>query len=114
MKFMDEVANSPTTPPSLYMNTEGGKFAYDGKTGLFQIRVASPQLTRTVVLDIKVLGAKAFETAGRNGTTLRKILESPKITRYSTASVTTRLLSRACLESTCRTLKTPKTWRTPL
>lgn len=78
---MVEVINSledlPTSPPSLYIDLEGINLCRHGSLSILQIYVLSTQ--KTYLIDVHVLGSKAFSTPGKNKTTLKTIFESPNI-----------------------------------
>jgi exonuclease 3'-5' domain-containing protein 1 len=75
--LIDALANLPTSPPSLYLDLEGVYLSRHGSISILQVHV-SPN-NRTYLIDIHILGDKAFSTAGANGQTLKGILESGSI-----------------------------------
>ncbi|EON61899.1 hypothetical protein W97_01117 [Coniosporium apollinis CBS 100218] len=63
--------------PALYIDCEGVNLSRSGTLSIFE--VMSVLENHVYVFDVHVLGKKAFETAGVNGVTLKKILEDPGI-----------------------------------
>ncbi|KAI0011890.1 ribonuclease H-like domain-containing protein [Xylariaceae sp. FL0662B] len=77
---IDALDGLPTTPPSLYIDLEGVRLSRHGSVSILQLHV--PPINRTYLIDIKTLDDKAFSTAGKDGLTLKTILESnttPKV-----------------------------------
>lgn len=75
--LIDALVSLPTSPPSLYLDLEGVYLSRHGSVSILQIHV-SPN-NRTYLIDIHVLGDKAFSTTGASGQTLKGILESDLI-----------------------------------
>lgn len=76
-EVVDSLEDLPTSPPSLYIDLEGINLCRHGSLSILQIYVLSTQ--KTYLIDIHVLGRKAFSTPGKNNTTLKTIFESPNI-----------------------------------
>ena len=75
--LVDALQNLPTNPPSLYLDLEGINLSRNGSISIMQIFV---QPTNQVyLLDILLLGEKAFNTLGQSGTDLRAILQSESV-----------------------------------
>ena len=75
--FLDSLVNLPTDPPSLYLDLEGEKLSRHGSISLIEILV-HPQ-SRVYLIDVYSLQGAAFTTAGRDGKTLKDILESATV-----------------------------------
>ncbi|MCJ1240985.1 hypothetical protein MMC14_008989 [Varicellaria rhodocarpa] len=75
--FLTAVANLPTNPPSLYLDLEGTDLSRHGSISIIEVFVLP--LNHVYLVDIHVLGEKAFSTSGSDGRTLKGILESPDI-----------------------------------
>ena len=75
--LVDAIAKLPTSLPSLYIDLEGVSLSRHGSVSILQVHV-SPD-NRTYLIDIHILGGKAFSTAGASGQTLKGILESSSI-----------------------------------
>jgi exonuclease 3'-5' domain-containing protein 1 len=75
--LIDTIAKLPTSPPSLYIDLEGCDLSRNGSVSILQVHF-SPD-NRTYLIDIHILGGKAFSTAGAGGQTLKGILESDSI-----------------------------------
>ncbi|MCJ1250953.1 hypothetical protein MMC30_008182 [Trapelia coarctata] len=79
-EFLDTLVDLPTSPPSLYLDLEGINLGRKGTLAIVQVFVAPRN--RAYLIDVHVLGEKAFSTKGSNGETFRGILESkfiPKV-----------------------------------
>src|ERR1700722_17756539 len=75
--LLDTLFGLPVDPPSLYFDLEGIKLGRLGSLSLLLLYVA-PQLM-TYIVNIHILGAEAFTTINSNGSSLKTVLESPKI-----------------------------------
>ena len=75
--LVDALQNLPINPPSLYLDLEGIKLSRNGTISIMQIFVQPTN--KVYLLDILVLGEKAFNTPGQHGTDLRAILQSETI-----------------------------------
>jgi exonuclease 3'-5' domain-containing protein 1 len=75
--LIDAMVKLPTSPPSLYIDLEGVYLSRHGSVSILQVHV-SPD-NRRYLIDIHILGGKAFSTAGASGQTLKGILESGSI-----------------------------------
>lgn len=75
--LVDALAHLPTSPPSLYLDLESINLSQHGSISILQVHV-SPK-NRTYLINIHILGDKAFSTAGASGQTLKGILESESI-----------------------------------
>lgn len=67
----------PTDPPSLFFDIEGVNLGRHGSISLVSLYVA-PQST-THIIDVQILGAKAFQSVDTNNNSLKDILESADI-----------------------------------
>ncbi|KAI1906044.1 hypothetical protein LOZ65_006895 [Ophidiomyces ophidiicola] len=74
---IDLLPDLPVNPPSLYLDLEGVDLSRNGTVSILQIFVLPEN--RTYLIDIHILGKKAFLTPGSNGDTLKDILESSDI-----------------------------------
>ncbi|OBT61606.1 hypothetical protein VE03_08850 [Pseudogymnoascus sp. 23342-1-I1] len=79
--LVDSLVGLPTTPPSLYLDIEGVSLGRHGSISIIQLLVLPTNLT--YLIDIHVLGAAAFTTAGTTagggGRTLKSILEDASV-----------------------------------
>ncbi|KAI9774098.1 MAG: hypothetical protein M1840_005191 [Geoglossum simile] len=75
--LLSNISNLPISPPSLYLDLEGINLGRDGSLSIMQLHV-SPK-SQVYVIDVHILGASAFTTAGPNGQTLKSVLESTSI-----------------------------------
>jgi len=76
-KMLDTLEGLPTTPPSPYIDLEGEKLSRHGTVSILQLHDRSSGETH--LIDIKVLGHKAFTTQATSGRTLKEVLESEHI-----------------------------------
>lgn len=74
---VQNLIDQPTTPPSIYIDLEGVKLSREGSISILQIHVA-PQ-NKSYLIDIHVLGSKAFDTSDNMDHSLRSVLESDSI-----------------------------------
>lgn len=72
--LIDSIIDLPFNPPSLYFDLEGIKLSRVGSILIFQLLVV-PQ-DHVYLIDIHVLKASAFSTAGKAGSSLQDILKS--------------------------------------
>ncbi|PSR80257.1 ribonuclease H-like domain-containing protein [Coniella lustricola] len=78
--LVDDLYGLSTARPALFIDVEGVDLSRHGSVSILQI-LTLPD-SRTYLIDVHILQGKAFETPGRNGRTLRDILESkciPKV-----------------------------------
>ncbi|SPO04166.1 uncharacterized protein DNG_06849 [Cephalotrichum gorgonifer] len=75
--LVDVLHGLPVRPPSLYIDIEGVNLSRQGTISILQVFVRPK--SRTYLVDIHILGNKAFATPGANGGTLKQILESETI-----------------------------------
>ncbi|MCJ1239609.1 hypothetical protein MMC14_007607 [Varicellaria rhodocarpa] len=71
------LANLPTNPPSLYLDLEGINLSRHGSISIIELFVFP--LNHVYLVDVHVLGEKAFSTLGSDSRTLKVILESTDI-----------------------------------
>lgn len=71
------LVNLPISPPSLYIDLEGTNLSRNGSISILQLLVYPRN--RTFLLDIHILGDKAFTTPGADGQSMKDILESDAI-----------------------------------
>lgn len=76
-KVVDSLINLPTKPPSLYIDLEGVNLSRQGTISILQIHIASSN--ENFLIDIHTLGSAAFSTEGKQGHTLRSVLQSDLI-----------------------------------
>lgn len=76
-EVIDKLGNLPTSPPSLNIDLEGINLCRHGSLSILQIYVLSTH--KTYLIDVHVLGSKAFSTPGKNKVTLKSIFESPNV-----------------------------------
>lgn len=69
----------PNEPPSLYLDLEGNNLGRKGTLSLLQMKVLPTN--QIFVIDVYVLEEHAFTTRGKDGKTLRHILESAATTK---------------------------------
>ncbi len=75
--LLDTLAALPTSPPSLYLDLEGTNLSRHGSISIIELFVL-PQ-NHVYLVDVHVLGEKAFSTQSSDGRTLKAILESSDI-----------------------------------
>ena len=78
--LIDHLDHLPTQPPSLYLDIEGVNLSRHGSISIVQLLILP--MNHVFLIDVFVLGEKAFCTSNRSGTDLRSILESalvPKV-----------------------------------
>src|SRR5689334_19054318 len=75
--FIDAISDLPTEVPSLYIDLEGINLCRQGSISLLVIFVQPKN--HVYFVDIHKLHDEAFTTTSADGTTLKTILESPKI-----------------------------------
>lgn len=75
--MVDVLLDQPTSPPCLYIDLEGINLSRQGTISILQIYVQSKQ--QTYLVDVHLLGAESFSTAGSSNMTLKSILESAAI-----------------------------------
>ena len=75
--LLNALVDLPTTPPPLYLDLEGIKLSRHGSISIVELFVL-PQ-NHVYLIDVHVLGGKAFFTARADGKTFKDILESPDI-----------------------------------
>lgn len=75
--LLDTLAALPTSPPSLYLDLEGISLSRHGSISIIELFV-HPQ-NHVYLIDVYLLGEKAFSTQSPDGQTLKSILESPDI-----------------------------------
>ena len=75
--LLDTLAALPTSPPSLYLDLEGTNLSRHGSISIIELFVL-PQ-NHVYLIDVHVLGEKAFSTQSSDGRTLKVVLESPYI-----------------------------------
>ncbi|TDZ13982.1 hypothetical protein C8035_v002944 [Colletotrichum spinosum] len=73
----DGLLDLPISPPSIYVDLEGENLSRMGTVSILQIYASSKK--HTYIVDVRLLGAQAFQTNGAKGVSLRHILESPAI-----------------------------------
>ena len=76
-RLLDTLADLPTSPPSLYLDLEGINLSRRGSISIIELFVL-PQ-NHVFLIDVHVLGERAFSTKSSDGQTLRQVLESPGI-----------------------------------
>jgi exonuclease 3'-5' domain-containing protein 1 len=76
-KLIDSLSELPNVPPSLYIDLEGVNLSRHGTVSILQLLV-SPK-NHVYVIDICALQHQGFSTPGKNGQTLKTILESSEI-----------------------------------
>ncbi|KAI9150362.1 Short-chain dehydrogenase/reductase SDR [Paramyrothecium foliicola] len=74
---VDALDGHPAVPPPLFVDLEGVNLSRQGTISILQIYVLP--IKTTYLIDIHILKDKAFATAGKNGKTLKHILESATI-----------------------------------
>ncbi|GKZ40080.1 hypothetical protein AbraIFM66950_002203, partial [Aspergillus brasiliensis] len=67
------LSQSPAVPPSIYIDLEGVNLGREGQISILQIYICPRD--EVFLVDIHTLGAKAFDHAAHDGTTLRSMLE---------------------------------------
>ena len=72
--FLGALLDIPTSPPSLYLDLEGINLSRHGTLAIVSVFVA-PQ-NRVYLIDVHVLGERAFSTKGSKGETFKGVLES--------------------------------------
>jgi exonuclease 3'-5' domain-containing protein 1 len=77
--FMDSIVDLPTDPPSLYLDLEGENLSREGSISIVTI-FASPK-NHVYLIDVYTLKNAAFTTAGKDGKTLKDILESATVSK---------------------------------
>src|SRR5436190_1618559 len=75
--FVDSLKDLPAEPPSLYIDLEGENLCREGSISLL---VVFPK-NHVYLIDMHNLQASAFTTAGREGKTLKSILEPATISK---------------------------------
>lgn len=79
-EVIEALMDTPATPPSIYIDLEGMNLGREGRISIIQIFLYPHN--HIYLVDIRTLGATAFNHAATTGTTLRSILESfmiPKV-----------------------------------
>ncbi|KAF2497286.1 hypothetical protein BU16DRAFT_526305 [Lophium mytilinum] len=78
--LVDQLLTLPTSPPSLYIDLEGVNLCREGTISLVTLLVQATRApNRVFLIDVQSLGSLAFSTPGKDGMTLKGILESPDI-----------------------------------
>ncbi|PGG96351.1 hypothetical protein AJ79_09624 [Helicocarpus griseus UAMH5409] len=77
IELIDSTDSLQTSPPSLYVDLEGVNLSRHGSISILQL--LNQPAGHAYLIDIYVLGKTAFTTLGKNGKTLKSILESPAI-----------------------------------
>lgn len=77
--FIDDLPDCKGAEPSLYIDLEGNNLSRNGTLSLITVLV-EPRHTVHLV-DVTGLGKDTFDTAGSDGRTLRRILESQEIVK---------------------------------
>ena len=72
-KMLDGLDGVPTQPPSLYFDLEGESLSRHGSISILQLHVLPSK--RTYLVDVHTLQHTAFSTCGKNGRSLKEILE---------------------------------------
>lgn len=75
--LVDKIATLPAEPPSLYCDLEGVNLCRFGTVSIFSLYVRPTQEVH--LIDIYNLQARAFDTAGTGGVSLRSLLQSPAV-----------------------------------
>lgn len=78
-KFLDNIAQIPSDPPSLYVDLEGINLGRSGSISILQVYV-HPQRC-TYLLDVHALGASCFSTASSLGVSVKDLLESSAVVK---------------------------------
>lgn len=78
--LLDAVALLWTDPPSIFIDLEGSNVSRNGSISLLVLLLdtRAPQ-KHVYLIDVFKLGATAFDTLGKNGKTLRDVLQSPSV-----------------------------------
>lgn len=106
--LINAIAKLPTSPPSLYIDLKGVYLSRHGSISILQVHF-SPD-NRTYLIDIHILGGKAFSTARAGGQTLKGILESDSIPKVFSTFVTTQIHCSAILVLTLLVFMTSNSW----
>ncbi|PKY09371.1 exonuclease [Aspergillus campestris IBT 28561] len=77
VELVGEIADLPTSPPSLFVDLEGVNLSRHGTISILQIYAAP--LDRTYLVDVHILKEKAFSQPAGNGMTLKDVLELSSI-----------------------------------
>jgi len=77
VSFIDTVSSLPSTSPALYIDLEGDNLSRLGTVSIVTILVHPKN--HTYLVDITKLSKAAFTTAGKDGKTLKDILEDPAV-----------------------------------
>jgi exonuclease 3'-5' domain-containing protein 1 len=75
--LVDLLFAQPTRPPSIYIDVEGEDLSRDGTVSILQLYLLPTK--RTYLIDIFTLGESSFTVSGKDGGTLRGVLESATI-----------------------------------
>ena len=75
--FLDQIQDLPAHPPSLYLDLEGINLSRNGSISIIQVFLRPS--SRIFLIDVLVLGRKAFDTPNGSGLTFRLVLESNSI-----------------------------------
>ena len=79
-QVVDTMIALPSSPPSLFIDLEGVSLSRHGTISILQILVFPHK--QTYLIDVRILGFKAFHTPGTDGqTTLKSILEAKDISK---------------------------------
>lgn len=76
-EMTDSLEGLPTEPPSIYVDLEGVNLSRHGIISLLQMYIHP--VGRVYLVDVLTLKEKSFSTSGKNGQTLKDILESSAI-----------------------------------
>lgn len=77
LDLLDDLANLPVSPPSLYIDLEGVQLGRHGSISILSLYLATTK--RVYLVDIHILGGAAFSTTNSTAHSLKSILEAPAI-----------------------------------
>ncbi|KAL3587586.1 hypothetical protein FPOAC2_13483 [Fusarium poae] len=78
-ELVDSLDGPPTVHPSIFIDLEGVNLSRHGTISIMQVYYLPRKCT--YLIDVYTLGDKCFSTPGRNGRTLKEILESDSVTK---------------------------------
>jgi exonuclease 3'-5' domain-containing protein 1 len=78
-ELVDSLDGPPTVQPSIFIDLEGVNLSRHGTISIMQVYYLP--IKCTYLIDVYTLGDKCFSTPGRNGRTLKEILESDSVTK---------------------------------
>ena len=76
-EFLDQIDDCPIVPPSLYFDLEGIRLGRTGSISIISVYVQP--LNKVYLVDVFILGERAFHVTNHNNTSLKTILEAPSI-----------------------------------